>query len=130
MTQRLSSGSEFEEQVGYSRVVVDGKYVFVSGTTGFDYNTMTIAEDPAEQAEQCFRNIEQFLVQAGASMETLLRVLLVIPDRGDLDAMLPVIQSYLSRSRPTSTMIIAGLMDERMKLEVEVTAGIGGGPRP
>ncbi|MFO8064991.1 MAG: RidA family protein [Spirochaetia bacterium] len=122
MTKRISSGSAFENDVGYSRIVVDGDYVFVSGTTGFDYHTMTISPDPGEQAEQCFRNVEEFLNEAGASIETLLRVLLIIPRREDLDAMLPVIRRYLQRARPTSTMIIAELMDERMKLEVEVTA--------
>lgn len=108
--------------MGYSRIVIDCDYVFISGTTGFDYETMTISEDPAEQAEQCFRNIEGYLTQAGASIESLVRVLLIIPDRRDLDSMLPVIRRYFGRSNPTSTMIIAGLMDERMKLEVEVTA--------
>jgi len=122
MTKRISSGSAFEQDIGYSRIVVDGEYVFVSGTTGFDYRTMTIPEEPAAQAEQCFRNVEQFLEDAGASVETLLRVLLIIQKREDLDAMLPVIRRYLQRARPTSTMIIAELMDERMKLEVEVTA--------
>jgi len=122
MTKRISSGSAFEQDIGYSRVVIDGAYVFVSGTTGFDYRTMAISEDPGEQAEQCFRNIEQFLGEAGASIDTLLRVLLIIPRREDLDAMLPVIRRYLQRANPTSTMIVAELMDERMKLEVEVTA--------
>ena len=122
MTRRISSGSDFEQDIGYSRTVVDGEYVFISGTTGFDYRTMTISEDPGEQAEQCFRNVEQFLGDAGASIETLLRVLLIIPKRSELDAMLPVIRRYLRRAHPTSTMIIAELMDERMKLEVEVTA--------
>jgi enamine deaminase RidA (YjgF/YER057c/UK114 family) len=122
MTKRISSGSAFEQDIGYSRVVIDGAYVFVSGTTGFDYRTMTISEDPGEQAEQCFRNIEQFLGEAGASIEKLIRVLLIIPRREDLDAMLPVIRRYLQRANPTSTMIVAELMDERMKLEVEVTA--------
>lgn len=122
MTKRISSGSSFEREIGYSRTVVDGEYVYVAGTTGFDYQAMTIPEDAAEQAEQCFRNIEAFLQEAGASLETVLRVLLIIPDRGDLEAMQPVIRRYLSRARPTSTMIVADLVDERMKIEVEVTA--------
>ena len=125
MTKRISTGSAFENDIGYSRIVVDGDYVFLSGTTGFDYRTMTISEDPAEQAEQCFRNIDGYLKHAGTSIESLLRVLLIIPKRDDLDAMLPVIRRYFKRSNPTSTMIIAGLMDERMKLEVEVTARLG-----
>ena len=125
MTKRISTGSAFENDIGYSRIVVDGDYVFLSGTTGFDYRTMTISEDPAEQAEQCFRNIDGYLKHAGTSIESLLRVLLIIPNRDDLDAMLPVIRRYFKRSNPTSTMIIAGLMDERMKLEVEVTARLG-----
>ena len=72
--QNVSSGSEFESKIGYSRVVIDGDYVFVSGTTGYDYETMTISSDPIEQAEQCFENIEKALVQGGSNLHSVVRV--------------------------------------------------------
>ncbi len=120
----ISSGSAFEQQVAYSRAVVDGDYVFVSGTTGFDYEQMSISEDVAEQAEQCFRNIELALQKAGSNLSGIVRVSYILPRREDFEPCWPVIQKYLGPVRPAATMIVAGLMDERMKLEVEVTARI------
>ncbi len=125
MTRRLiSSGSTFEREIGYSRAVVDGDWVFVSGTTGFDYATMTIAPDVAKQAEQCFRNIEQALAQAGASLADVVRVTYILPQASDFPACWPVLNRFLGEIRPAATMISAGLADPRMKIEVEVTARI------
>jgi len=125
MTQKLiSTGSVFEVQIGYSRAVVDGDYVFVSGTTGYDYETMRISDSAPEQAEQCFRNIEKTLTEAGSSLARVLRVRYIFPDRRDFELCLPVLQKYLGRVRPAATMIVAGLLDEKMKLEIEVTARI------
>jgi enamine deaminase RidA (YjgF/YER057c/UK114 family) len=118
----ISSGSEFEHKVAYSRAVVDGDYVFVSGTTGYNYSNMTIADDVLEQAEQCFRNIAAALQAAGSSMESIVRIRYIVPERSYFEPCWPVIQKYLGAVRPAATMIIAGLLDERMKLEIEVTA--------
>lgn len=120
----ITSGSEFEEKIGYSRAVVDGEYVFVSGTTGFDYETMTISDDPAEQAEKCFRNIEHALLQAGSGIDRIVRVRYIFPDRADFEPCWPVFHKYLHRAKPAATMVVAGLYDDRMKLEIEVTASI------
>lgn len=123
MTRRLiSSGSTFEAEIGYSRAVVDGDWVFVSGTTGFDYATMTIADDVAAQAEQCLRNIGAALEQAGASFADIVRVTYVLPRGEDFAACWPVLRKYFGDVRPAAMMISAALLDPRMKIEIEVTA--------
>ena len=122
----ISSGSEFEARIGYSRAVVDGDWVFVSGTTGFDYAKMSISEDPVEQCEQCLRNIAAALAQAGATMDDVVRVTYVLPDKADFEPCWPVLQRYFGSSRPAAMMISAGLLDPRMKIEIEVTARISG----
>ncbi len=123
MTRRLiSSGSTFEAEMAYSRAVVDGDWVFVSGTTGFDYRAMTIAEGVVEQAEQCLRNIDAALVEAGAAFADIVRVTYVLPDAAEFPACWPVLRKYFGTVRPAATMISAGLADPRMKIEIEVTA--------
>lgn len=120
--QRISSGSTFEAQIGYSRAVVADPWVFVSGTTGFDYTTMTIADDVVAQAEQCLKNIEAALAQAGATLADVVRVTYVLPDAGEFEACWPVLRKYFGEVRPAAMMISAGLADPRMKIEIEVTA--------
>jgi enamine deaminase RidA (YjgF/YER057c/UK114 family) len=120
--QLISSGSTFEAQMAYSRAVVDGDWVFVSGTTGFDYATMIIDDDVAAQTEQCFRNIDAALRAAGASVRDIVRVVYVLPRREDFEACWPVLRRWLGETRPAATMISAGLADPRMKIEIEVTA--------
>jgi enamine deaminase RidA (YjgF/YER057c/UK114 family) len=122
MRNLISSGSTFEHDIGYSRAVVDGDWVFVSGTTGFDYTTMTIAEDVVEQAEQCLRNIAHALEQAGASFSDVVRVRYILPRAEDFPACWPVLRRVFGEIRPAATMIAAGLSDPRMKIEIEVTA--------
>ncbi len=123
MARRLiSSGSTFEAEMGYSRAVVDGEWVFVSGTTGFDYRTMTIAEGVIEQAEQCLRNIEAALAEAGAAFTDVVRVTYVLPDAAEFPPCWPVLRKYFGTVRPAAMMISAGLADPRMKIEIEVTA--------
>lgn len=124
MTQRrlISSGSPFEEQVAYSRAVVDGDDIFVSGTTGFNYDTMQISDDVAEQAVQCLRNIEAALAQAHASLDDVVRVRYIVPNVADFQACWPAIRAAFAVARPAATMISAGLLDPRMKIEIEVTA--------
>ncbi|HUR90501.1 MAG TPA: RidA family protein [Ramlibacter sp.] len=123
MSRRLiSSGSPFEAQIGYSRAVADGDWVFVSGTTGYDYQTMTISEGAAEQAEQCLKNISWALEQAGASMADVVRVTYVLPEAKNFEACWPVTRKYFGDVRPAATMIEAKLLDPKMKIEIEVTA--------
>ena len=123
MSRRLiSSGSTFEQQIGYSRAVVDGEWIFVSGTTGFDYATMTIADDPAAQCEQCLQNISAALGQAGATIGDVVRVTYVLPDRRDFEPCWPVLRRWFGEARPAAMMIQAGLLDPRMRIEIEVTA--------
>jgi enamine deaminase RidA (YjgF/YER057c/UK114 family) len=123
MTRRLiSSGSPFEQEIGYSRAVVDGKWVFVAGTTGFDYATMQISDDVAEQAEQCLRNIESALREAGASLQDIVRVTYILPNGAEFQKCWPVLRKYFGAIRPAATMIAAGLADARMKIEIEATA--------
>lgn len=120
--RHISSGSEFEFKIGYSRAVVDGDYVFVSGTTGYDYETMVISSDPIEQAKQCFKNIEAALVQAGSCIDNVVRVRYIYPNKEDFEPCWPIFQEYFSKAKPAATMFIAGLFDDAMKLEIEVTA--------
>jgi enamine deaminase RidA (YjgF/YER057c/UK114 family) len=118
----ISSGSRFEAEVGYSRAVVDGDFVFVSGCTGYDYATMTISDDVIAQCEQTFRNIEAALAQANAKLADVVRAQFILPNRADWPPCWPVIRRHFGDVRPASTMIVAGLADERMKIEIEVTA--------
>jgi glyoxylase I family protein len=120
--QRIGSGSSFEAQIGYSRAIVAGDWVFVSGTTGFDYSTMTIADDLVAQTEQCFRNIEAALAQAGAGLRDVVRVTYVLPEGSQFEQCWPVLRQYFGQVRPAAMMISAGLADPRMKIEIEVTA--------
>ena len=122
MRRLISSGSPFEAAAGYSRAVIDGDWVFVAGTTGFDYGQMTIAEDPAEQARQAFRNIEQALAEAGANLADVVRVRYYLPDLADWPAVVVVLGEVFGANRPAATALICGLVDPRMKIEIEVTA--------
>jgi enamine deaminase RidA (YjgF/YER057c/UK114 family) len=118
----VSSGSSFEMDVGYSRAVVDGDWIFVSGTTGFDYTTMTVSDDVVAQCRQAMHNVAAALAQAGASMGDVVRVRYILPQREDFAPCWPVLKEYLGDVRPAATMIQAGLYDPRMKFEIEVTA--------
>jgi enamine deaminase RidA (YjgF/YER057c/UK114 family) len=120
--QLISSGSIFEQQIGYSRAVVDGDWIFVSGTTGFDYRNMTISDDIAEQTGQCLENIIAALAQAGASLNDVVRVNYIVPVASEFEQCWPVLRQYFGEVRPAAMMISAGLMDPRMKIEIEVTA--------
>lgn len=118
----ITSGSTFEAQIGYSRAVVAGDWVFVSGTTGFDYSTMSIAEGLLEQTEQCLENIESALRQAGSSLKDVVRVTYVLPNASEFEQCWPVLRKYFGDIRPAAMMICAGLADPRMRIEIEVTA--------
>ncbi len=128
MRKLISSGSRFEAEIGYSRAVVDGDWVFVAGTTGFDYAAMTISTDVVEQAEQTLRNIGQALADAGSSFADVVRVRYILPDAADFEPCWPVLRRYFGEVRPAATMIAAGLSDPRMRVEIEVTARRTAGP--
>jgi enamine deaminase RidA (YjgF/YER057c/UK114 family) len=123
MSRRLiSSGSTFEQEIGFSRAVVDGEWVFVSGTTGFDYKSMTISDSLIEQTDQCLRNIESALAEAGASLRDVVRVTYVLPNAAEFRDCWPILRKYFGDIRPAAMMISAGLADPRMRIEIEVTA--------
>jgi enamine deaminase RidA (YjgF/YER057c/UK114 family) len=122
MRKLISSGSKFEAEIGYSRAVQQGNWLFVSGTTGFDYATMAISDDVALQTEQCFKNIEEAMAKAGFSLTDVVRVHYILPKASDFEATWPVLKKYLGEVRPAATMFEAGLADPRMRIEIEVTA--------
>lgn len=123
MTRRLiSSGSRFEEEIGYSRAVVDGDDIFVSGTTGYDYSTMTIVDDVVGQCDQTFRNIAAALAEAGATLDDVVRVLFIVPRREDWEPCWPVVRKYFAVARPAATLIHAQLQTDAMRIEIQVTA--------
>jgi enamine deaminase RidA (YjgF/YER057c/UK114 family) len=122
MRRLISSGSAFEAEAGYSRAVVDGEWVFVAGTTGFDYAAMTIGDDAAEQARQTPRNIAVALAEAGASLADVVRVKYYVPDLADWAKIVPVLGEAFRDIRPAATALVCGLVDPRMKIEIEVTA--------
>jgi len=122
MRQSILSGSVFEESIGYARAVVDGDWIHVSGTTGFDYATMEISEDPVEQARQCLKNIEHALTTADASLADVVRVRYMFVDRDDFEPCWPLFHRCFGETRPAATMMVCGFADARMKVEIEVTA--------
>ena len=128
MTRRLiSQGSRFEAEIGYSRAVVDGDWVHVAGTTGFDYATMTIAPDVVAQCRQALANIRAALTEAGASFDDVVRAHYYLTDAADFPPCFPLLREASGIARPAATMlVVAGLADPAMKIEIEVTARIGG----
>lgn len=123
MPRRLiSSGSSFEDRIGYSRAVVDGDWIFVAGTTGYDYATMRLADGVVAQCQQALANIERALAQAGASLRDVVRVTYILPDAAEFPACWPVLRAAFGDIRPAATMFAAGLADPAMRIEIEVTA--------
>ena len=123
MTRRLiSSGSKFEAEIGYSRAVVDGATVYVSGTTGYDYATMTLAEGVVAQCAQVLANIEAALREAGGSLDDVVRVTYILPDPSDFEPCWPLLRTAFGTARPAATMISAALINPAIKIEIEVTA--------
>jgi enamine deaminase RidA (YjgF/YER057c/UK114 family) len=122
MRRLISSGSPLEAGIGYSRAVVDGDWVFVSGTTGFNYDTMTVSDDVVKQAEQTLRNIGKALAEAGSGFADVVRVQYILPTAADFQLCWPVLRRCFGEIRPAATMLSAGLADPRLKIEIEVTA--------
>lgn len=120
--KRISSGSVFEDRIGYCRAVVSGDFVFVSGTTGFDYSTMTLPEGVVEQCQQALLNIETALRGAGATLREVVRVRYILPERADFEPCWPALRRAFGDAPPAATMMVAGLLDPRMRIEIEVTA--------
>jgi enamine deaminase RidA (YjgF/YER057c/UK114 family) len=130
MRRLISSGSRFESEIGYSRAVVHGDWVFVSGTTGYDYSTMTIADDVVAQAAQCLRNIDAALTDAGATWADIVRVSYIVPDPQDFPKLWPLLRERFGAVRPASTMLSAALIDPAIRIEIEVTALKSALPQP
>ena len=120
--KRISTGSPFEKTMGYSRAVVKGGWCFVSGVTGYDYATMEMPGDIADQAQNCFATIGRVLEEAGFAMADIVRVQYTVTDAALVEALVPVLGDALGEVRPAATMVIAGLIRPEMKVEVEVTA--------
>jgi enamine deaminase RidA (YjgF/YER057c/UK114 family) len=120
--KRISTGSPFEATMGYSRAVVKGGWCFVSGVTGYNYATMTMPEDVADQARNCFRTIRGVLEQSGFTMEDIVRVQYTVTDAALVQALIPALGEAMGEIRPAATMVIAGLIRPEMKVEIEVTA--------
>ncbi len=120
--RRISQGSTLEAQIGYSRAVVDGRWVFVAGTTGFDYSTMAISDDILAQVDQTLANIADALERAGSSPDDVVRVTYLLPDPDDFEPCWPALRRFFGTAKPAATMMVAGLADPRIKIEIEVTA--------
>jgi len=118
----ITTGSTFEEQIGYSRAVIQDNWIFVSGTTGYNYDTMTISDDILEQTEQCFKNIKDTLEKATSSLNDIIRITYILPKADEFSKCWPILKKYLGEIKPTATMFSAGLADEKMKIEIQVTA--------
>jgi enamine deaminase RidA (YjgF/YER057c/UK114 family) len=120
--KRISTGSPFEATMGYSRAIVKGGWCFVSGVTGYDYATMTMPDDIADQARNCFATIGRVLAEAGFAMDDIVRVQYTVTDAALVDALIPALGEAMGEIRPAATMVIAGLIRPEMKVEIEVTA--------
>ena len=120
--KRISTGSPFEARMGYSRAIVKGGWCFVSGVTGYDYATMTMPDDIADQARNCFATIGRVLAEAGFAMDDIVRVQYTVTDAALVDALIPALGEAMGEIRPAATMVIAGLIRPEMKVEIEVTA--------
>ncbi len=120
----ISTGSRFESQIGYSRAVVCDGWVFVAGTTGYDYATMTMPARVEDQCANALKTIGEALEKAGARLDDVVRVRYILPDKDDWPACWPVTSAAFTKARPAATMLVAGLQDPEMKIEIEVTARV------
>ena len=129
MVTRISTGSPFEATFGYSRAVRDGEFVHVSGTTGYDYATMTMPEAAVEQARNALGTIEKALDDAGSSIRDVVRVRYYLVDMSVYDAVVAAAGEAFGDIRPAATMLLVGMIEDKMKVEIEVTARIGAGKK-
>jgi len=126
MRRLITTGSPFEEQIGYSRAVVYDGWIFVAGTTGFDYDQMILPVTIEEQCGNTLATIGRALAEAGAGFDDVVRVRYILPERDDWPACWPLVLAAFGTARPAATMIVAGLQDPAMKIEIEVTARLPG----
>lgn len=127
MRRRIDGGSSFEREYGYSRAVVQNGFVFVAGTTGYDYATMTMPDEAGAQTDACWRTIAGVLDEAGSSLQHVVRATYYVTDRADAEAVLAVCGRVLRDIRPAATLVVvAGLLRPEMKVEIEVTAVVAG----
>ncbi len=124
MVQHISTGSPFEKQIGYSRAVVADGWVFVAGTTGYDYSTMTMPAHVEDQCDNALKTIEKALIEAGSSLDHVVRVNYIVPNPTDWPKCWPVTSKVFAKAKPAATMISANLQETAMKIEIEVTARI------
>ncbi|MDX5356819.1 MAG: RidA family protein [Rhodobacterales bacterium] len=129
MRRLISSGSRFEADIGYSRAVMLDGWVFVSGTTGYDYDTMTLPEDVETQCANTLATISRALAEVGCGLDDVVRVRYILPDRQDFPKLWPQLSRAFAKARPAATMIEARLMEDAMKIEIEVTARLPDQPR-
>jgi enamine deaminase RidA (YjgF/YER057c/UK114 family) len=124
MTKRtlISSGSDFEKTMGYSRAVVQGDWCFVSGTTGYDYATMEMPASVADQARNCFKTIAKALNDGGFDMTDIIRVQYTLADTNLVDSVIPALGEALADIRPAATMVVADMIKPEMLIEIEITA--------
>jgi enamine deaminase RidA (YjgF/YER057c/UK114 family) len=120
--KRISTGSPFEKNLGYSRAIVKGDWCFVSGVTGYDYSTMTMPDSVADQARNCWATIEKVLIEAGFTMADIVRVQYTLTDADLMAEVTPALGDAMGEIRPAATIVIAGLIKPEMKIEIEVTA--------
>jgi enamine deaminase RidA (YjgF/YER057c/UK114 family) len=125
MVIHISSGSPFEARIGYSRAVLDGNMVYVSGTTGYDYKTMVMPDDVRDQARNAFATISHALEEAGSTIKDVVRVRYYITDMAHYDGLVEVAGKVFAEIRPAATMLVCGLTRPEMKVEIEVTARLG-----
>lgn len=121
---RISSGSPYEEKVGYSRAIVADGWVFVAGTTGVDQSTGELVEGVVAQCTKSLEIIEKALTEAGSSLNDVVRVTYYLPDRSDFEPCWPLLRQAFGQAKPAATMVQAELIDPEMKIEIEVTARI------
>ena len=122
LRKNIFSGSQFEDQINFCRAVVVGNTIYVSGTTGFDYSTMAISDSIIDQTEQCFKNIKNALKEADADLDDIVQILYILPDKSLFSQCWPILKKYLGNNKPAATFISAGLVDYRMKIEIQVVA--------
>ena len=122
MRRLISTGSPFEKTAGYSRAVVDGEWCFVSGTTGYDYATMTMPDSVEDQTRNCLATISRALQEGGFALADVVRSHYYITDAANVDRVFPILGEAFGDVRPAATMIVCELNRPEMKIEIEVTA--------
>lgn len=122
MLKHISSGSSFEEKLGYSRAIITGDWAFVSGVTGYNYKSMDMPNNIAQQATNCFETIQSSLKEGGFSLSDTVRVQYTLTNSDLVDEIAPILKKYMGSIRPAATMVIANFIKPEMLVEIEITA--------